>query len=209
MHHKNTHTPPVQEVALVEQAEAYLTKNGQMSVPNLYETLKPKNPSLTEEQLTDLVWRLVERGKVQVDDVPPATKSPRAYLRLWERNISFYVSLATALSTVLVVYALPADSPLVALRWVLGSAFVLFIPGYVAVEALFPKNRELDTLERLALSVGLSLALVPLVGLFLNFTPWGIRLVPIMVSLFILTIGLSLVGLGRRFAISIDATRPT
>jgi uncharacterized membrane protein len=33
------------------------------------------------------------------------------------------------------------------------------------------------------LSIGLSLALVPLIGLVLNFTPWGIRFAPIVASL--------------------------
>jgi uncharacterized membrane protein len=33
------------------------------------------------------------------------------------------------------------------------------------------------------LSIGLSLAIVPLDGLMLNYTPWGITLAPIMVSL--------------------------
>jgi uncharacterized membrane protein len=60
----------------------------------------------------------------------------------------------------------------VLIRWVLGSLFVLFIPGYVTAELLFPKGRELDTIEGFGLSVGWSLALVPLVGLLLNFTPW-------------------------------------
>jgi len=32
-------------------------------------------------------------------------------------------------------------------------------------------------------SVGLSLAVVPLIGLILNYLPWGIRLGPIVVSL--------------------------
>jgi len=97
--------------------------------------------------------------------------------------------------------------PLVAIRWVLGSLFVLFIPGYVTVEALFPKGRELDTIERFALSVGLSLALVPLVGLLLNYTPWGIRLNPIVVSLTLLTVGLAVVALAREYRLSSEAGR--
>jgi uncharacterized membrane protein len=198
---------PVQRDTLVEQAEAYVKRNGAISVPSLFEALKPGNPSLTEEQLPDLVSRLQERGSVDVKDYPPATESLGDYLRMWERNLSLYVSLAVALSTVLAIYAVPVDSPLVASRWILGSVFVLFIPGYVAVEALFPEGRELDLLERLALSVGLSLALVPLVGLLLNYTPWGIRLTPIVISLFIVTVGLSLVGFVRRFTISLASAR--
>ena len=40
---------------------------------------------------------------------------------------------------------------------------MLFLPGYALIEALYPK-RELDELTRFALSIGLSLALVPLTG---------------------------------------------
>jgi uncharacterized membrane protein len=152
----------------------------------------------------DLVWRLVEREEADVEDVPPATKSLREYLGFWERNLSFYLPLAASLATLFVVYAVPSSFPLVAFRWILGSVFVLFIPGFVAVEALFPKGRELDAIERLALSVGLSLALVPLVGLLLNYTPWGIRLDPIMISLTVLTIGLAVVALVRRFRLSVE-----
>jgi uncharacterized membrane protein len=35
----------------------------------------------------------------------------------------------------------------------------------------------------MVLSIGLSIAIVPLIGLGLNFTPWGIRLDPIVISL--------------------------
>jgi uncharacterized membrane protein len=185
-------------------ALAYLRKNGSVSVKQLYDALKVTRGSLTEAEATDLVWGLVDRGEADVEDIPPATKSVRDYLRFWERNLPLYLSLTVSLGTLLVVYAFPDDFPLVVFRWVLGSVFVLFIPGYVAVEALFPGGRELDGIERLALSVGLSLALVPLVGLLLNYTPWGIRLDPIMVSLTILTIGLALVAFARRFRLSVE-----
>jgi len=69
------------------------------------------------------------------------------------------------------------------LRIALGLAFVLFFPGYTLIAALFPKKGSLGGIERLALSFGLSIAVVPLIGLVLNYTPWGIRLYPILVSL--------------------------
>ena len=83
------------------------------------------------------------------------------------------------------------------LRYAFGSALVLFIPGYSLIEALYPK-RELDELTRLALSIGLSLALVPLIGLVLNYTPWGIRLLPISISIAGLTVILLFVALRRK-----------
>ncbi|MFP3909626.1 MAG: DUF1616 domain-containing protein [Archaeoglobaceae archaeon] len=68
-------------------------------------------------------------------------------------------------------------------RAVLGLPLVLFVPGYALISALFPRNDDLDGIERVALSIGLSICVVVFVGLALNFTPWGIRLGPILLSL--------------------------
>ncbi len=84
------------------------------------------------------------------------------------------------------------------LRKALGLAFILFFPGYVFITALFPERKELDNLERLALSFGLSIAIVPLIGLALNYTPWGIRLTPILISLTVFNVILALAAMYRR-----------
>jgi uncharacterized membrane protein len=85
-------------------------------------------------------------------------------------------------------------------RLILGLPFLLFIPGYVLVFALFPArktDRGIDALERIVLSFGLSIAVVPLIGLLLNYTPWGIRLEPIMSSLLLFIISIGLFGIYR------------
>jgi hypothetical protein len=191
---------------LDEQASSYLKKNGATSVVQLYDALRAKNSSLTEVEVTDLVWRLVEGGQADVEDTPPAARSLPQYLRMWERNLWFYASMAISIVTVFAIYTLPTEFPLVVVRWVLGSMFVLFLPGYVTVEALFPKGRDLDGIERFALSVGLSLAVVPLIGLILNYTPWGIVLTPIVIALAVFTVALALFALGRRFSLSIESS---
>ncbi len=204
MNRGKTENSDAETKSLNSQALAYLEKKGTLSVPELYEALRIENPSLTRSETTELVWHLVGQQKVDVQDQPPPAKSLWGYLRFWERNLSFYVPLAISLATVLVIYMVPPEFPWVISRWVLGSVFVLFLPGYVTVEALFPKARDLDGIERFALSVGLSLALVPLVGLLLNYTPWGIRLDPIVISLSILTLGIAMVGLGRQYRMKSD-----
>jgi uncharacterized membrane protein len=78
--------------------------------------------------------------------------------------------------------------PSFALRVVVGIPFLLLFPGYVLIAALFPNKDDMDGLERLALSFGMSIPVVALIGLGLNYTPWGIRLQPVLyaISAFIL-----------------------
>ncbi|MDG6903020.1 MAG: DUF1616 domain-containing protein [Nitrososphaerota archaeon] len=96
------------------------------------------------------------------------------------------------------IYLFPQAPPFVYVRYVFGAVAVFYFPGYNLIEALYPKKEDLDSLERLALSIGLSLALVPLVGLLLNYTPWGIRLEPIVISLSILGVSLAVVAAARK-----------
>lgn len=85
---------------------------------------------------------------------------------------------------------------------VLGLIFVLFFPGYTLVAALFPKRDDLDGVQRLALSFGLSIAVVPLIGLVLNYTPWGIGLYPVLVSVLVFIIAAAGVAWYRRRRLS-------
>ncbi len=77
-------------------------------------------------------------------------------------------------------------------------AFILLAPGYVLTAALFPEDLDLDWLERLALSVGLSISLVALIGLGLSFTPWGIFFAPVIASLLLFTYGVGAVAYWKR-----------
>jgi uncharacterized membrane protein len=69
------------------------------------------------------------------------------------------------------------------LRIIFGLPFVLFFPGYALILALFPSNDSIGIVERIALSFGLSIAVVPLIGLILNYTPWGIVLESVLYSI--------------------------
>jgi uncharacterized membrane protein len=86
----------------------------------------------------------------------------------------------------------------IVLRVALGLPFLLFFPGYTLIAALFPRKSNLDSIERVALSFGLSIAVVPLTGLALNYTPWGIRLYPILISLTIFIFATSIIAWFRR-----------
>lgn len=117
-----------------------------------------------------------------------------------ERPYDLVVCIALALLLVALVFVFPDSLA----RQVLGLVFVLFLPGYAATAALFPENDQIDGIERVALSFGLSIAIVPLIGLGLNFTPWGIRLNPILASVSAFIVVVSLVGWYRRQRLPVD-----
>lgn len=75
---------------------------------------------------------------------------------------------------------------------------MLFLPGYSLIATLFPRKDDLDGIERVALSFGLSIAITPLFGLALNYTPFGIRLLPILIDLSVFTVLLAIGAYIRR-----------
>ena len=84
------------------------------------------------------------------------------------------------------------------IRIIFGLPLVLFLPGYSLIAALFPRKDDLDGIERIALSFGLSIAITPLLGLALNYTPFGIRLSPVLIVLSVFTIALAICAYIRR-----------
>lgn len=94
------------------------------------------------------------------------------------------------------VQGLPYLLPMV--RLLLGLAYVLYVPGYTLQAALFPRNDDLDGPERLALSFGLSVAVISPMALLLDALPWGIRLWPIVVCEALFMAVCSAVALWRR-----------
>ena len=103
-----------------------------------------------------------------------------------------------------------------ALRIILSLLFVLFSPGYGLLSALFPKRGILGGIERVALSFGLSIAITTLIGLLLNYTPWGISLYPIIISVTLFIVITSAIAWYRlwilppaeRFSVSVSISMP-
>ena len=72
------------------------------------------------------------------------------------------------------------------------------MPGHSLIAILFSRKDDLDGIERVVLSFGLIIAITPLLGLALNYTPFGIRLLPILIVLSVFTILLAIGAYVRR-----------
>ena len=111
--------------------------------------------------------------------------------RIW--NELLLIDLVIVL-LILVILNIPDNT----LRTIIGVPFLLFFPGYVLVSALFPRQEDIGAIERIALSFGLSIAVVPLIGLLLNYTEWGIRLEPVLYSVSAFVLAMSIIAMIRR-----------
>jgi uncharacterized protein DUF1616 len=109
----------------------------------------------------------------------------------WELAVTTIVSLGLVLaSSGLALY----------LRYVFGSLLVLFLPGYSLISFIYFKKADLDYLTRISVSFVMSLAITTLVGLVLNFTPFGITLFPVALSIAGVTIGLLFLTALRKYS---------
>ena len=102
---------------------------------------------------------------------------------LLSRTYWYWATLVFTGITVFLVFEVPENAyPVVYFRYFFGSIFVLLMPGYALIRMLYPA-RKLDNIERIGLSIGMSIALVCLDALLLNFSPWKITVFSLVLSL--------------------------
>lgn len=170
---------------------------------------------ISENELLKVMMKLQNDGKVTFQKQLPAPQNFLAHLKT-ERAYWYWLTITTAITTTIIVFMISEDFyPWAYIRNVLGAIFVLWLPGYTFIKALFPtkvpiktSKKSLDTIERVALSLGMSLALVPIIGLLLNYTPWGIRLTPIVLSLLALVLIFSTAALIREYLLAKQKLQP-
>jgi hypothetical protein len=107
----------------------------------------------------------------------------------------YAIILLLDIATALAVFNISEDSyPLVFVRYTLGLILIFFLPGFALTMFLFPNEyskkstlKNAYSIDRVALSVGLSIVFVIIVGLVSYHAPWGIGLMSIVTILVILT----------------------
>ncbi len=106
----------------------------------------------------------------------------------------FWLTTSITLATLTSIYLLPSSTLFI--RWIIGSIFVLFMPGYSLVKILF---RDMHMGLSITLGIVLSIALAALVGLILNAFI-GIRLIPIVAILSTISITMAMIHIYNMYA---------
>jgi uncharacterized membrane protein len=135
--------------------------------------------------------------------LPEAITPKKKFAVLFRTFPADLIILVVWLAAVILAIYLPElnETPF---RVVFALPVMLFIPGYCVILTLFPKEGDIELTERIVLSVCVSLAIVPLIGLGLNFTPWGIRLDPIVIAITLFTLVMILAAYYQRSRLPVE-----
>ena len=123
---------------------------GNPSLPELVEKLV-KDKGLKFNDASKAVYVLWKKGGLNLSEPNPPSNHWTFAFNL--ESLWFWALTALVAFTLLFVFLVDA-SPLLYVRYVLGGVFILFLPGFMLISALYPRSGELDGVERLALSIG-------------------------------------------------------
>lgn len=95
-----------------------------------------------------------------------------------------------------------------AVRFGLGLAIGLFVPGYLSTLVLFPNPKSLDGIERTGLSLVLSVVWIPLLALFLSLAKLRLDATHLVLAVNLVCLLMGSSGLIRRSASGIQSPPP-
>jgi len=189
---------PVNESKVAKQIETVvLEKSATKAIPlaRLVKELTNELP-YNSDRIVSIVLGLQVGKKIVVREPVPY----RRFMDYLLSPISFWFWELSGATMASLGFIFASSGLALFLRYIFGSILVLFLPGYAFVGFIYFKRDDLDYLTRASVSFVMSLALTTLVGLALNFTPFGITLFAVALSLSAVTIGLLLLTSFRRYA---------
>ena len=179
------------------------------SKPQSVEQLKNmllESISLTEKEIVEFVLKMQSEGIIRLQDPPRQSLNFANYLKTGG-TIWYWLIIAVGTTTLILSFTISESVyPWVYAKNLLSYVFILFLPGFAFMKALFLNNLSqktfmgnLETLQRLTLSIVMSIILVSIVGLLLFYSPSGLNLTTILLSLFMLTSVFATVALVREY----------
>jgi len=162
--------------------------NGGLKVMDLVENIS-RDLKISREEAIMKVYTMYIESKI--DTLPLAhnfidylkTSAAKKYTFIIIATIAFFIAININI--------------LQALR-VIGGILLLFVlPGYSLIETM--RLNIKSGLEKIVLSITLSITLLLFIGLLMNYSPWGLRPLPLTAMLSIITIALSGIALFRSY----------
>jgi hypothetical protein len=169
----------------------------------------------SDKEIVATIMKLQAESKITLSN--PSFPLPLNLASYVQSNQALWYWATIAVSILAMVFVLLISEdfyPLSYIRNVLGLIFVLWLPGYTFIKVLFPVNApktetssNLSRVDRIALNITMSMALVALIGLVLNFSPWGINVITIVLSLLAFSLVFATVAVVREYSFIVKMRR--
>jgi len=153
-----------------EAIAAIVAERNPSNLAALKKCLEDERIKVSDEKLLPLIRQMQSDGEIRLY---PAAKagSFEEYLTSYWETWWIYLTMAIAVSESLLVFTQSLTGALLLLRIVFGLGMLGFIPGYLTVLIIFP-GRQINILERLALSIFLSVLISITMGVLLGLGPF-------------------------------------
>ncbi len=176
------------------------------SVKELIITLK-KTSCLKEQEILLLISKMQAKGQIVLKNQMTKHSSLSVFLRS-DETMWYWITIIMGFVAALFFFVISETSyPLISIRNIAGPIFVLILPGYALGRILFPGNSpinpaqgHLEGIERLALSVGISVVLVSIVGLVIYFLIGSLHIPAIVITLLVFTLLIATISIVREYS---------
>jgi hypothetical protein len=198
-------TPKLEKSELKDLILLTVRKRNPDTIEQLITQIIQDNKQLSDDEIISLLHELEDEKKLRLAEAifPMSFKDYIfSFKAAW-----YWVTIVLSLLAFIVFFTVNESFvPVIYLRNILGLVFVLYLPGYALVKTLYPLNVPLktrsitlDSIERIVLSLGLSIVVTTLSGLLLYYTPLGLNFEPVSIWILIFTLLFSNWGISREY----------
>ena len=162
--------------AIEEEIKKVLSEKTPFDVRSLVELVRTENKELTQEEILPVIRDLEQKKELVLQEPIFEPTDPPKKLKdyFFAQNYFAYESWMTLTTIMLVLTLVLVDVRsgfFFYVRYIVVCFFMLVLSGWSLTSAMFPElDDNLRFLERVSTAIGLSIVVLVLDGLFLNYT---------------------------------------
>lgn len=174
-------------------------------VGDVVSNLHKVDKSISADEIHDAVRNLERKGTVNLSEEKMPASFVQSLSDPWT-NLPLWAAVLGSIIMIVSLYLLPQDGSWLGVRSFVGAVFLFGVPGYALTGLLVQKDKPY-VVERIAVSIGLSLAAVVLIGIVLGYSEIGVRIEPTIASIAVFSIAVAILASYRNYSLRNKARR--
>ncbi|MBD3189729.1 MAG: DUF1616 domain-containing protein [Candidatus Heimdallarchaeota archaeon] len=197
-----------QREEIKQQIDIILTENEPKTIRELVKIMEEKYDAPEELVLEILRKKEVDQDLTLQEPQPEPTALPTTIKNyLFQKNyfsIEFWITIGTIVLVLILTLVNVQEGVFFYIRYIVVTFFMLILSGWTFTAVIFPElDSKLRFLERAATAIGMSIVVLVLDGLFLNYT-FGLNLIAISLSLTFLSLLCVIISMVLRLKLARD-----